>query len=72
MIEGHTADTGYEAGEMKLSKERADSIAAALSARGIGNERFICKGSGSKKPVATNDTPEGKAQNRRVEITILD
>ena len=72
LIEGHTADTGYEAGEMKLSKERADSIAAALSARGIGNERFICKGSGSKKPVATNDTPEGKAQNRRVEITILD
>ena len=72
LIEGHTASTGYEAGEMKLSKERADSIAAALSARGIGNERFICKGSGSKKPVATNDTPEGKAQNRRVEITILD
>lgn len=72
LIEGHTASTGYEAGEMKLSKERADSISAALSARGIGNEHFICKGSGSKKPVATNDTPEGKAQNRRVEITILD
>lgn len=72
LIEGHTASTGYEAGEMKLSKERADSIAAALSTRGIGSERFICKGSGSKKPVATNGTPEGKAQNRRVEITILD
>ena len=72
LIEGHTASTGYEAGEMKLSKERADSIAKALSVRGIGNERFICKGSGGKKPIAPNDTPEGKALNRRVEITILD
>lgn len=72
LIEGHTASTGYEAGEMKLSKERADSIAAALSTRGIGNERFICKGSGGKKPIASNDTAEGKALNRRVEITILE
>ena len=72
LIEGHTASTGYEAGEMKLSKERADSIAAALSTRGIGSERFICKGSGGKKPIASNDTAEGKAINRRVEITILD
>lgn len=72
LIEGHTASTGYEAGEMKLSKERADSIAAALSTRGIGSERFICKGSGGKKPIASNDTAEGKALNRRVEITILE
>ena len=72
LIEGHTASTGYEAGEMKLSKERADSIATALSARGIGSECFICKGSGGKKPIALNDTAEGKALNRRVEITILD
>ena len=72
LIEGHTASTGYEAGEMRLSKERADSIASALSARGIESERFICKGSGGKKPIASNDTAEGKALNRRVEITILD
>ena len=72
LIEGHTASTGYETGELKLSKERADSIAAALSTRGIGRERFICKGSGGKKPIASNDTAEGKALNRRVEITILD
>lgn len=72
MIEGHTADTGYEAGELMLSKERAYSIADALSKRGISKERFICKGSGSKKPIASNDTAEGKALNRRVEITILD
>ena len=72
LIEGHTASTGYEAGEMKLSKERADSIAKALAVRGISSERFICKGSGGKKPIASNETSEGKALNRRVEITILD
>ena len=72
LIEGHTASTGYEAGELMLSKERAFSIAAELAKRGIDKERFICKGSGSKKPVASNDTEEGKAKNRRVEITILD
>ncbi len=72
LIEGHTASTGYEAGELKLSKERADSIAKALSARGIVSDRFICKGSGGKKPIASNETAEGKALNRRVEITILE
>ena len=72
LIEGHTASTGNETGEMKLSKERAASIAKALSGYGISLERFICKGSGGKKPVATNETSEGRAKNRRVEITILD
>ena len=72
LIEGHTASTGYEAGEMKLSKERAHSIAKALAVRGISSEHFVCKGSGGKKPIASNETPEGKALNRRVEITILD
>ena len=72
LVEGHTADTGYEAGELMLSKERAFSIAEELAKRGINKERFICKGSGSKKPVASNATEEGKAKNRRVEITILE
>ena len=72
LIEGHTASTGNEFGEMKLSRERAEAVAKALSARGISSDRFICKGSGGKKPVAPNTTPEGKARNRRVEITILE
>lgn len=72
LVEGHTADTGYEAGEMKLSAERAHAIAKELSARGIPAEKFICKGSGAHKPVSDNSTPEGKAMNRRVEITILE
>ena len=71
LVEGHTADTGYAEGEMKLSKERALKIAEELSKRGINPDKFICKGAGATKPVADNSTAEGKARNRRVEITIL-
>lgn len=72
LVEGHTASVGYEKGEMKLSVERANSVASALIQRGIPREKFICKGSGGTKPIADNSTPEGKAKNRRVEITILE
>lgn len=72
LVEGHTASVGYEKGEMKLSVERANSVANALIQRGIPLEKFICKGSGGTKPIADNSTPEGKAKNRRVEITILE
>lgn len=72
LVEGHTASVGYEKGEMKLSVERANSVANALIQRGIPREKFICKGSGGTKPIADNSTLEGKAKNRRVEITILE
>lgn len=72
LVEGHTAKVGYEQGELKLSEERAHVIAEELSKRGISADKFICKGSGGKKPIADNSTTEGKALNRRVEITILE
>ena len=72
LIEGHTASTGNEKGELELSLERAYSIAWELSRRGVNEEMIICKGSGSHKPAADNSTPEGRAKNRRVEITILE
>ena len=72
LVEGHTAATGNETGEMGLSALRAHKIAKELSKRGIPQEKFICKGSGAHKPVADNSTPAGKAVNRRVEITILE
>ena len=72
LVEGHTAATGNETGEMRLSAVRAHKIAKELSKRGIPQEKFICKGSGAHKPVADNSTPAGKAVNRRVEITILE
>lgn len=72
LIEGHTASVGKPAGEQKLSEERAKNIAAELAKRGIPAANFICKGHGGNKPIASNDTNEGRAQNRRVEITILE
>lgn len=72
LIEGYTAAVGKEQGELQLSKERANAIAQALIKRGINADRIICKGSGGKKPIADNSTAEGKAKNRRVEITILE
>ena len=72
LIEGHTARVGREDGEMQLSLDRAHAIAEALTKRGIQGGRFICKGSGGKKPVADNGTEAGRARNRRVEITILE
>lgn len=72
LVEGHTASTGNVSGEKQLSVERAYTIATELIKRGISAEKFIYKGSGSSKPIATNETPEGMAKNRRVEITILE
>ena len=72
LIEGHTASTGYEQGEMKLSLERAESIADKFINIGLRKDQFICRGYGGKKPIADNFTREGKALNRRVEIIILD
>ena len=72
LVNGHTASVGNPSGEMALSIERAKEVAAQLSKRGIDADKFICRGSGSKYPVADNSTKEGMAQNRRVEITILE
>ena len=72
LVNGHTASVGNPSGEMALSVERAKEVAAQLSKRGIAADKFICRGSGSKYPVADNSTKEGMAQNRRVEITILE
>ncbi len=71
LIEGHTARVGDESDEMQLSLDRAHTIVAEMTARGLSKGQFITKGSGGTKPVADNDTPEGRARNRRVEITIL-
>lgn len=72
LIEGHTASVGNPKGEMNLSKERAQSISNALIKRGVKAEKIICRGSGGTKAVADNSTAEGRARNRRVEITILE
>lgn len=71
LIEGHTARVGDQSDEMQLSLDRAHTIVAEMTKRGVNTGNFITKGSGGTKPVADNETPEGRARNRRVEITIL-
>ena len=71
-VEGHTADVGKPEDEKNLSQERAKTVIEKLVERGIPAEKFIYQGAGGTKPIAPNGTEEGRAQNRRVEITIID
>lgn len=72
LVCGHAASTGNPNGEKTVSEDRARAIAQALADRGIKSENIVCRGAGSSEPVASNDTPEGRSLNRRVEITILE
>jgi outer membrane protein OmpA-like peptidoglycan-associated protein len=72
LVEGHTASTGRPDGEMELSVRRAKRMVDELVRRGIAADRFIYKGWGGTKPAGDNGNEQGRALNRRVEITILD
>jgi outer membrane protein OmpA-like peptidoglycan-associated protein len=69
-VYGHTDSTGSESHNMALSQRRAISVANYLSAQGVDARRFAVTGFGASRPIASNATPEGRAQNRRVEIQI--
>ena len=69
-ISGHTDNTGTEEKNKKLSETRSKAVADYLISKGIDKSRIGYKGYGSTKPVAKNDTEEGKQQNRRVEFII--
>lgn len=68
---GHTDSTGSAEYNQKLSERRANSVAAYLESRGVDAKRLIVVGDGEKDPIASNDTPAGRQQNRRVELTIV-
>lgn len=70
-VSGHTDSTGDKKANQQLSENRAKSVRDFLVTKGIPAERITYKGYGDAKPVATNDTEEGRAQNRRTEFTIL-
>ena len=72
LVEGHAADVGRPQGQYELSKDRARRIVDEMVARGIPAGRFVFRGLGADQPIAPNDTEQGRARNRRVEITILD
>ncbi len=68
-IEGHTDSKGTDEYNYVLSKLRAKKVALVLGSMGINDERIITEGFGKTVPVASNDTEEGRAQNRRVDIS---
>lgn len=70
-VTGHTDSTGSAAHNQRLSERRAATVAEYLVAQGNNPQRFQVLGMGQTEPIASNSTPEGRAQNRRVEIRIV-
>jgi outer membrane protein OmpA-like peptidoglycan-associated protein len=67
-IDGHTDNSGTAGHNLTLSQERADAVKTQLIAMGIDQGRLTSKGFGDTKPIADNSTPDGRANNRRVEF----
>ncbi len=71
-VEGHTDSTGSDEINMKLSKERADAVQTIMTEMGVDPARIISEGYGKNNPIAENDSAEGRAKNRRVEIILAE
>lgn len=69
-IYGYTDSTGEDAYNLKLSAQRAATVKSYLSAKGLASSRFVTTGMGEVEPIASNETADGKSQNRRVEFAI--
>ena len=69
-IVGHTDSSGSLELNMRLSQERATSVASYLTGQGVSGARISSRGVGPSQPIASNDTAAGKSQNRRVEINL--
>jgi outer membrane protein OmpA-like peptidoglycan-associated protein len=70
-IQGHTDDVGDDAKNLQLSQERAQAVVDYFVGKGVGADRFVARGYGETKPVVANDTDANRAQNRRVEFTLI-
>lgn len=69
-IEGHTDSRGSDAYNLQLSRERATAVREYLISRGVDPQKIVATGRGEAEPVAANSNPEGRANNRRVEIVV--
>ena len=69
-IVGHTDSTGSDAVNNPLSMDRAASTRSYLAGRGVDSRRIMIEGMGERYPIASNDTNDGRARNRRVEIFV--
>ncbi|MGD8477700.1 MAG: OmpA family protein, partial [Burkholderiales bacterium] len=70
-VDGHTDSIGSAESNLVLSERRANTVAEYLVTRGVKRERTIVVGAGEDYPVASNSTVEGRALNRRVELSLL-
>ncbi|MFC3715465.1 OmpA family protein [Luteimonas soli] len=70
-VAGHTDSVGTDSYNQQLSQQRADAVANYLNSRGVMRDRMITVGAGETRPIASNDTEQGRAANRRVEITLV-
>jgi outer membrane protein OmpA-like peptidoglycan-associated protein len=70
-VMGHTDSTGAESYNQSLSERRAGTVGSYLVAQGIDRRRVLTQGFGERHPIAGNDTPEGRQQNRRVELRLV-
>jgi outer membrane protein OmpA-like peptidoglycan-associated protein len=68
-VEGHTDNVGSDDYNQRLSESRIASVRRYLTERGISTDRLTTKAFGESRPVNSNDTPEGRQKNRRVEMT---
>lgn len=70
-IAGHTDNIGEDLINLHLSQKRADAIRGYLLSKGIADDRVLAKGYGETEPTASNDTPEGRSFNRRIEVKVI-
>lgn len=71
LVEGHTDNTGSEEYNLELSRQRAQSVENYLASLNVNPTRFTIMGYGESQPIATNETAEGRQQNRRVDLAIM-
>ncbi|HET9934485.1 MAG TPA: OmpA family protein, partial [Polyangiaceae bacterium] len=70
VVEGYTDSRGADDANLRLSQQRAESVRTYLVSRGVKSESISAVGKGEANPIASNETPEGRANNRRVEIIV--
>jgi outer membrane protein OmpA-like peptidoglycan-associated protein len=70
-VVGHTDSTGAAEYNQRLSERRAQSVADYLRSRQVLSQRLLVRGMGASSPIASNDSPQGRQQNRRVEIVLV-